>query len=170
VSQEPGSTYTIDDEVSDVQRAIRLVKARAAEWHVRADHVGVIGFSAGGELALLSGTRDWRGNVHARDRIDREDARPAFMGLIYPGMSQTVSFGADTPRAFLLCGERDNPEIAQGLPNLYLSLRRANVSAELHIIAGAGHGFGVRSDNPPAVANWIVLFRDWLDTQGITRP
>ena len=70
-----------------------------------------------------------------------------------------------TPAAFLICGEEDRPDIAQGLPELYLALKRAGVSAELHVYAGVGHGFGVRATSRPPVSGWLQLFLDWLTAQ-----
>ena len=85
LSAAPGSTYTLmGDSLPDVQRAIRLVRSRTAEWHIAPDRIGVMGFSAGGELAFLAGTQFDAGSANAPDAIDRESSRPAFMGLIYP--------------------------------------------------------------------------------------
>ena len=79
-----------------------------------------------------------------KDSIDRESARPAFMGLIYPAHPKDMRLTKDTPPAFLLCGADDSPAIAEGVPALYLSLKHAGVSAEMHILGGTGHGFGMR--------------------------
>jgi endo-1,4-beta-xylanase len=77
-----------------------------------------------------------------------------------------MKLSRDTPPAFLACGEEDRPEIAQGLPELYLALTRAGASAELHIFAGAGHGFGIRDSNRPPVSDWPQLFHEWLAASG----
>ena len=77
----------------------------------------------------------------------------------------------DTPSMFLLCGADDQPGISQGLAELYLALRRAGVSTELHIYAGVGHGFGLRPDTKGPVAKWPEQFVAWLDVLGlIQRP
>jgi len=168
LAKAPGSTYTVlGNSLPDVQRAIRLVKSRAREWRIAPDRVGVIGFSAGGELAALAGTRFDAGNPTAADSIDRESSRPAFMGLIYPGVKADLLLAKDTPPAFLLGGEKD--EISRPLPALYLSLEKAGVPAELHMLGGVEHGFGVRPANPPHVAVWTTLFSNWLDAQGILK-
>ncbi len=168
LANEDGSTYTVErDELADVQRAIRLVRSRATQWHVAPDRIGVIGFSAGGELAALAGTRYDDAGPEAKDSIDRQSARPAFMGLIYPALPKDMRLTKDTPPAFLLCGADDGPDIAQGVPALYLSLKHAGLSAEMHILAGTGHGFGMRETNPPAVKIWPVLFYNWLDARGM---
>jgi len=168
VANEPGSTYTVEgDELADVQRAIRLVRSRAAEWHVSPDRLGVIGFSAGGELAALAGTRYDLAVQNPKDAIDRESARPAFMGLIYPAIPKDMRLTKDTPPAFLLCGADDNPAIAEGVPALYLALKHAGVPVEVHILGGTGHGFGLRESNPTDVKIWPTLFYNWLGARGM---
>ena len=68
----------------------------------------------------------------------------------------------ETPRAFLACGENDRQNIAQGLPELYLSMKKAGASAELHVYAGVGHGFGMRAAMKGPVGSWLVRFHEWL--------
>ncbi len=168
LSQAPGSTYTIQGHsLPDVQRAIRLVRSRAAERNIDPAHLGVIGFSVGGELAALAGMHFDAGNPDAADAIDRESSRPAFMGLIYPAVGADLPFSKDTPPAFLLGGEID--DYSKPLPELYLALQKAGVPAELHMLAGVGHGFGVRPVNPPHIALWTTLFYDWLEARGILK-
>ena len=174
LSEAPGSPYSLmEDSLPDVQRAIRLVKNRAGEWHIDPARVGVIGFSAGGELATLAGAHFDAGQPDAADPIDREDTRPAFLGLIYPNLVRIFSsledmpLAKDSPPVFLLGGEKD--EISQPLPVFYLDLEKAGVPTELHMLAGVGHGFGIRQSNPPHVAVWTALFVNWLDAVGILK-
>jgi len=168
LSKAPGSTYTLmGDSLPDAQRAIRLVRSRAAEWHIAPDRIGVMGFSAGGELAALAGTHFDAGDPNAADPIDSENSRPAFMGLIYPGVKDDLPLPKDTPPAFLLGGEKD--EISQPLPSLYLAFETAGVSTELHMLSGVGHGFGIRPTNPPHVAVWTTLFTNWLGALGLLK-
>jgi len=157
------STYTIEgNELPDIQRAIRLVRSRAKEWQLDPERIGVMGFSAGGQLAALASTQYDAGNTAAADLIERLSSRPAFQALLYPGIPQGMVLTKQTPAAFLVCGEEDRPDIAQGLPEVYLALKRAGVSAELHVYAGVGHGFGTRATNRPPVSGWPQLFLDWL--------
>jgi endo-1,4-beta-xylanase len=65
-----------------------------------------------------------------------------------------------------MCGEKDSPAISEGLPELYLTIKHAGVPVEMHILAGVGHGFGVRDNNPRPVAGWTSLLYDWLDARG----
>ena len=167
LAREPNSTYTVDDHaLADTKRAIRLVRSRAQEWNIAPSRVGVIGFSAGGELAALSGMRFDAGNKDAPDPVERENSRPDFQALIYPGSSGRIVVTKDSPPAFLVCGYKDRPDISQGLAEVYLKFKAAGVPAELHIYASAGHGFGVREKNHQAFGTWPVRFQEWLADSG----
>ena len=162
------------DSLADVQRAIRLVKTHAAEWHLDPARIGVMGFSAGGELAMLAGMNFDAGNPDAADPIDHESSHPAFLGLIYPYLDRILPakpedllLSKDMPPAFLLGGEKD--DISKPLPEFYLVLEKAGVPAELHMLTGVGHGFGIRPANPPHVAIWTTLFANWLDAIGMLK-
>jgi endo-1,4-beta-xylanase len=166
LARESGSSYTVlGHALPDIQRAIRTVRARSAEWGIDPNRVGVMGFSAGAELAGIAATHFDDPVAHPIDDIDRQSARPAFQALIYPPGAGAEKYSKDTPQAFLACGG-DDP-IAAGLPDLYKALKSAGVPAELHIYAGVGHGFGIRETNPPAVAGWIDRLRDWMFDCGL---
>lgn len=163
LAEEKGSQYTVDDHaLADLQRSIRLVRCRAKEWNIHADRVGVAGFSAGGELVALSGMRFDAGNASASDEVDRQSCRPDFTALIYPGRSRRYEPHKDSPPVFIACGFRDRSDISKGMATVYLKYKEAGVSAELHIYANAGHGFGVRDRNRGAVAKWPQRFEEWL--------
>jgi acetyl esterase/lipase len=166
LARETGSMYSIEGtELGDIKRAIRLVRSHAAQWSLDRERIGVMGFSAGGEIAALASTRYERGASDGKDPIERESSRPNFQALIYPGIPGELSFSTQTPPAFLICGEDDRPDIARGVPKLYLSLKEAGVSAELHVFAHTGHGFGMRPNNPLPVFGWIELFLQWLSAE-----
>jgi acetyl esterase/lipase len=172
LAREKNSTYTIEGtELKDLQRAIRTVRSRAAEWCTDPKRIGVIGFSAGGELALLASVRYDEGDPAAPDPVDRQSSRPDFQGLFYPGIpgDMTFSFSKDTPPAFMACGANDRPDISERLPELYLALKRAGVPVEVHIFAGIGHGFGIRITNTGNAALWPDLFYGWLNTNNFLR-
>jgi acetyl esterase/lipase len=170
LAKEKGSKYTVEGtELGDMQRAIRLVRSRSKDWGIDPAHVGVIGFSAGGELAALASTRYDQGSPSSADPVERMSSRPDFQALLYPAIPHETRLTSETPPAFLACGSNDRPDISQGVPELYLALTRLHVSAEVHIYAGVGHGFGVRKTNPASVSGWTTLFLQWLDTQGFLR-
>jgi acetyl esterase/lipase len=167
LAREKGSTYSIaGNELPDIQRATRLVRNRAAEWGIDRRNIGVMGFSAGGELAALAGTHYDNGSPDSADPIERESSKPAFQALLYPAIPHDLKLSKETPPVFLACGEDDRPDISRGLAELYLALKQVGVSAELHVYAGVGHGFGLRESNRPPVSGWPQLFLDWLDAEG----
>jgi acetyl esterase/lipase len=168
LARAPGSTYTVEgDSLADVKRAIRLVRSRASQWHIDSDRVGVMGFSAGGELAALAATRYDEGARDAADPVERQSSRPNFQALLYPAIPKEMNVGVQTPPAFLLGGADDQPPISQGLAALYIEFRKAGVPAELHLYDGVGHGFGLRAGNSGPVAAWLQRFLDWLQARGI---
>ena len=167
LAREPGSTYQIEREaLADTQRAIRLVRSRAKEWNVNPDAVGVMGFSAGGELASLASIKMDGPIENAPDPIDRQSAKPNFQALIYPGQSGKIQPTKDSPPAFLACGNLDRPDISEGLANVYLLFKKAGVPAELHIYAKTGHGFGLRPTDKPPISEWPTQFLQWLGNLG----
>lgn len=170
LAREPQSTYQIAvHALADTQRAIRLIRSRAVEWHVDPRRVGAMGFSAGGELVWLASAQPGTGDPAAPDAIDRMDARPAFLGFIYPGRSGDIRPGTNSPPAFLACAYDDRQDIAEGLAEVYLRFKRAGVPAELHVYGSGGHGFGVRPGNPRPVGQWIHRFQEWLDDGGFLK-
>ncbi|HBJ82723.1 MAG TPA: alpha/beta hydrolase [Verrucomicrobiales bacterium] len=167
LAREKGSTYTIQDHaMADTRRALRLVRSRAAEWQIKPDRIGIMGFSAGGELAAFAAMKSDAGQPGAADPIDQASSRPDFQALIYPGTSDLFSAEKGMPPVFIACGYSDRPDIAEGMARLYLKYKAAGVKAELHIYSGAGHGFGYRPDKTGAAAKWPERFTEWLTDSG----
>jgi endo-1,4-beta-xylanase len=170
LAREEGSPYTIErSSLPDLQRAIRMVRSRAANWHLDAHRVGAIGFSAGGDLVARASVHFEAVAADAPNEIDRFSSRPDFVALLYPGLPRELQPSANTPPAFLLCGADDAPAISTGLAEWYLALERVGVPVELHVYAGVGHGFGIRASNTGPVASWPQRLLDWLDAQGFTK-
>ncbi len=170
LAREANSTYTIDDHAfADMQRAIRLVRSRAKEWNINPARVGTSGFSAGGELAALSGMRFDAGKQDATDAIERESSKPDFHALIYPGSSARYTVSKESPPVFIVCGYKDRKDIAEGMADVYLKFKQAGVPAELHIYAESGHGFGMRETTKGATAKWPQRFVEWMDDLGLLK-
>ena len=165
------SGYTFDVEgLADMQRAIRLVRGRAAEWGVDPAKVGAGGFSAGGELAELVALRNDPGNPEAADVAERQSSRPDFQVLIYPGKSQLIQPVAGSPPAFMAAGFEDRPDISIGLADAYLRFKKAGVQAELHIYAKTGHGFGIRPERAgQSHQAWPVQLMSFLRQLGMIK-
>lgn len=164
LARDSNSTYTIDkDELADMKRAIRLVKSRAKEWAIDTAKLGVMGFSAGGEVAALSAMRFDDGDINSADKIEQFNSRPAFQGLIYPGNCSRFEPVKNAPPLFILGGYEDRADISEGIANVYLKYKKAGIPAELHIYSKAGHGFGLRKNNKGPVSSWLQRFVEWIN-------
>ncbi len=125
LAREPDSKYTVDEHaMADMRRAIRLVRSRSAEWHIKPDRIGVLGFSAGGELAALAAMQSDSGQPDAADTVERASCRPDFQVLIYPGSSNRFTVEPGMPPVFIALGAKDRPDISLGMAQLYLKYRR----------------------------------------------
>ena len=170
LARETNSTYKIEVEaLADTQRAMRLIRSRAAEWNIDPTRFGAIGFSAGGELVNLVCARGDGGKVDATDPIERQNSKPDFQGLIYPGRSGDIQPTKDSPPAFLACSFTDRKDIAEGLAEVYLRFKRVGVPAEVHIYSTGGHGFGLRATNRKPVGAWTDRFAEWMADSGFLK-
>lgn len=172
LAREAGSTYKVDDAVADAQRAIRLIRSRAEEWHVNPARVGIMGFSAGGEVAALASTRYDGGKTDAADPIEREGSRPDFDALIYPGIrAENFTIPKDMPVTFMLCADNDRGP-SNALAGLYPMLKAAGIKTEVHIYASGGHGFGINPSTrtpSPVATTWQLRLGDWLKDIGMLK-
>ena len=170
LAREPGSAYTIQEHaMADTRRALRTVRSRAQEWGIKPDRIGIMGFSAGGELAAFAAMKSDPGKADAADPIERASSRPDFQALIYPGTSNLFTVEKGMPPAFIACGYGDRPDIAEGMASLYLKYKAAGVKAELHIYSNAGHGFGYKPNTTTAAGAWPYRFREWLVDSGLLK-
>lgn len=188
-----GPRYHHPIELGDAQRALRTVRARAAEFRVAPDRIGVWGFSAGGHLASTLGTHFDAGDANAPDPIDRVSCRPDFMILAYPVISLDSEYvhkgsrrnllGDDpdpklvellsnekqvtpqTPPAFLFHTDGDKGVPPENSVLFYLALRKAGVPAEMHIYERGNHGLGL-AQKDPVLSTWPDRLADWLKNRG----
>lgn len=136
--------------IEDAQDAMRLVRANAARWNLKAGAIGIMGFSAGGHLAAMLGM------------LAPADARPDFLALIYPAIPQQIEVDASTPRTFLVHADDDRTvSSATNSVRFYLALKQAKVPAELLVYSAGGHGFGIRKTNKTA-SGWPEAFAAWI--------
>ena len=170
LAREAESTYKIEVEsYADTRRAMQLIRSRAAEWGIDPARVGALGFSAGGELVTAVSARFDAGDAAAADPLERQNSKPAFQALIYPGRSGDIQPTKDSPPAFLAAAYNDRQDISEGLAEAYLRFKRAGAPAELHIYGTGGHGFGQRATNKRPVGQWMVRFEEWLAESGFLK-
>jgi acetyl esterase/lipase len=166
----------------DAQRAVRLVRSRAAEWGIDRDRIGIVGFSAGGHLALATATGSAKRLYEPIDAVDEVSGRPDFAILCYPGYLKAkdrdgirpdLQIPADTPPIFLAHASDDGPHHggsdAEHSVVAYLALKRAGVPAELHVYATGDHDFGVRQ-NDKLPSSWPRLCVNWLQSLRLLKP
>lgn len=170
-ASEQSQPYQADEHpIADAHRAIRLVRARAAEWSVKSDRIGIMGFSAGGSVTLRAATSFDAGNPESADPVERESSRPDFFAPIYTGGFQRVTdliSEEATPPAFLLCAFDDS--MPEQMAKFFVTLRQAGINAEIHVYSSGGHGWGVRSDRGMSVEGWPNLFLGWLNDRGFLK-
>lgn len=173
LARDPGSGYSIEnDGAADLRRAVRWVRTHAEEFGVDPNRLGVMGFSAGGELVSLVADNPAPAPVPAKpDAIDKQNGRPDFQVLVYPGpLGVPAKAAQDAPPAFIVAGSADKccgpPAVA-----LYQQLVAAGVSAELHMYADTDHAFnmGQRSERLSDV-HWPDRLADWLSDGGWLVP
>jgi acetyl esterase/lipase len=166
----------------DAQRAVSLVRSRAAEWGIDPKRIGIVGFSAGGHLALATATGFARRLYEPIDAIDAVSCRPDFAVMCYSGylksktkdeISTGIRIPADTPPIFLAHASDDRESyggsIAENSVFMYLALKRAGIPTELHVYATGDHDFGVRQ-NEKLPSSWTELCVKWLKSQGLLKP
>lgn len=192
-----GPTYHNPIELGDAQRAIRLVRAHAAEYGISADHIGMWGFSAGGHLTASAGTHFDNGNASAADPIDRESCRPDFLILAYPvitmeapythkgsfrnllgenptpevmrALSAELQVTKDTPPTFIFSTTDDKTVPVMNSVMFYTALVKAGVPAEMHLFQHGKHGSGLAVNNPE-LSVWPDLLIKWMRERGYAKP
>lgn len=160
--------------VQDAQRAVSLVRSRAAQWKLDPNRIGVLGFSAGGQTAALAALFGEQRQYEPTDDADKASPRPNFAVLVYTGGLTTkdrqsllpeAKVTGDAPPVFLAHAQ-DDPVPAANSLLLALALKEAGVPAELHLYAKGGHGFGLRPTADPCT-HWPERCAEWLEAQGL---
>ena len=161
----------------DAQRAVSLIRTRAAEWGIDPKRIGMIGFSAGGHLALATATSFESRKYDVIDAVDEASCRPDFAVLCYSGYLKTkdkdelspgMHIPAGTPPIMLVHSSDDKISDAEHSVIAYLALKRAGIPAELHVYASGDHDFGVRQ-NEKLPSSWTPLCVKWLKSQSLLK-
>ena len=191
-----GPKYHHPIQLGDIQRAIRTVRAKSGEWRVDPSRIGVMGFSAGGHLAMTASTWFDPGKAEAADPIDRASSRPDFAVLGYPVISMTATWThqgskrnllgdpadaelaaklsgekavtKETPPTFIFQTNQDTAVPAENSVHYYLALRQAGVPAEMHVFERGPHGVGL-ANNDPALSAWSTLLANWLRGRAVLK-
>ena len=173
LAREKDSPYKIDvHALQDGQRALRLVRSKAKEWNIDPNRVGMMGFSAGGEVVGLVCRAAAKGDEKATDPIDRESAIPSFQALVYAGpqgiRGEKIA-KENCPPLWVLVGDEDGA--MSWLVTHFQDAKKAGVSAELHVYAKVGHGFGFRPYKAAGkpVESWPQRFVEFLDAEGMLK-
>ena len=191
-----GPRYGHPAPLQDAARALRTVRARAAEWDIRPDRIGILGFSAGGHLASTLGTHFDVGQPGHHDPIERVSSRPNLMVLIYPvismkgpaahsGSRRNLLGPAPTPELLTLLSNEE--QVTKETPPAFLihtvedqgvpyenslmfaqALRKAGVAHEFHLYERGRHGFGLAL-NDPILSSWPRRCADWLRLHGFAK-
>lgn len=172
LAREEGSPYKIDTHTrQDAQRAIRLVRSRAKEWEIDPNRVGMLGFSAGGEVVSLAAYPQGDGDPNAADLVDRRNGRPNFQILVYPGpLGIPDTIPADAPPAFLLVAN-DDQGAARVVFSLLQKYREARLPVEAHIFARGGHAFNMgQRSKLSTLKTWPQRMADWLADNEFLKP
>ena len=166
------SPYKIDVHAKqDGYRAMRLVRSKAAEYGLDTNRIGMMGFSAGGEVVDMVAYGEGKGNPGMPDPIDRLNARPNFVIQIYPGpLFIPDVLPADAPPAFLLAAN-DDACCSVSVVKLLDRYRAAKVPVEVHIYARGDHGFNMGNRSGlQSINTWPQRMADWLIDNNFLNP
>jgi acetyl esterase/lipase len=171
LARDTNSPYKIEDAKMDGERAMRLVRARCKEWNIDPNRIGMMGFSAGGEVVDMVAFDKDKTYMVKNDFIDSHNATPNFLIQIYPGPGYIPDeIPADAPPIFLLAANDDmccSPSVVK-LLELY---RKAKVPVEAHILERGDHGFNMGNRSKlKAVNTWPQRMADWLEDNNFFKP
>ncbi len=172
--REEGSPYSLDIHPrQDGQRAMRVIRTRAAEWNLDPKRIGIMGFSAGGEVVAMVVYSPTEGDPKAADAIDRASSRADFQISIYPGPLGVPAgaIPADSPPAFFIVANDDTSHVKPVLDQL-AKYEEAKLPVEVHLYARGAHGFGMGGRSKFASINhWTQRLTEWLGDSGLlTKP
>jgi acetyl esterase/lipase len=171
LAREEGSPYTLENAHEDGQRAMRLVRSRAQEWNLDAHRIGIVGFSAGGEVVSMVAYGATDGIAGAADPIDRVSCRPDFLVSVYPGpLGIPEKLRADAPTALLVVADDDEGHVGP-VVKLLEEYREVKRPVEVHIYSHGGHAFNMGTHTKlTSLKNWPERMTDWMTDNDILSP
>lgn len=164
LAREEGSPYKLDVHPrADGRRAMRWVRAHAADYQIDPDKIGIVGFSAGGEVASEVAYNSYQGIPDAADPVDRVSCQPNFQVLIYPGhLGVPDAVPATAPSTFMLVAN-DDQGASKVVVDLLSKFRSAKVPVEMHLYAKGGHGFNMgQRSKLRSISTWKDRLTDWM--------
>ena len=157
------TTVKDDGVLSDIQRAIRVVRSKAEEWNIDPKRIGVLGSSAGGNLCVRASCDFNKAAYPAKDAIDKVSARPDFTILLYPAylgkskLSERYKIPDDVPPTMIIAARNDG--MFSNSPTYEKALKEAGAKVSSHYLDKGGHGFTLNED-------WSGAFHEWLEEAG----
>jgi endo-1,4-beta-xylanase len=161
------------DALADTQQSIRIVRARAKEWNVDPQRIGIMGFSAGGEQAARVAMNYDTGDANAPDPVARQSCRPDFTVLIYAGWAKPFDLSKipkDAPPAFCTVAGVDDYFHSSETMDFVNAWLNAKIPVELHVYSHGGHGNGIKPRNGIPFGTWPTRFVEWANDQGLMKP
>ena len=165
-AQEPGWKRPLQD----AQRAMRWIRENSDRWNLDRDHIGLLAFSAGGQVGAILIT-DEEASYKSIDKVDEQSFRPDFAMLVYPWnmydkntdkLMSAIQVNENTPPSFII-HTHDDGSTSLGSVLLYADMKRKKVPAELHVYETGGHGYGTRNRPNSNIGSWTDRATDWLE-------
>ncbi len=164
--------------LQDTQRAMRLIRDQARNWQIQTDRIGILGFSAGGQVASIAHSKADVSAYAAIDAIDKQSCKPDFSLLIYPWqlldpksseLIEPVHITEQSAPSFIV-HTHDDASSSIGAVKLYIALKQSKVPAELHVYQNGGHGYGIRDRPDSVISSWPARATDWLRLRRLLDP
>ncbi len=164
--------------LQDTQRAMRLIRDQAKNWQLQTERIGILGFSAGGQVASIAHSKADESTYTAIDAIDKQSCKPDFSLLIYPWqlldpksseLIEPIHITEQSAPAFIV-HTHDDASSSIGAAKLYIALKQNKVPAELHVYQNGGHGYGIRDRPDSVISSWPARATEWLRLRRLLDP
>jgi len=172
-TNEDASVPSWVEPLQDAQRTLSLIRSQANRWDLKNDRIGLVAFSAGGQVAARLLSEPTKRSYDRIDNVDDTPFRPDFAVLVYPwniydtandGLTAGVTVTKQSPPTFIVHTDDDRSS-SVGAALYYAGLRKLQIPAELHVYGNGGHGYGLRSVAGSQISSWPDHAAHWLGTQ-----
>ncbi|MCY2982444.1 MAG: alpha/beta hydrolase [Planctomycetota bacterium] len=156
--------------LQDTQRAMRMIRSEEKRWHLKSDRIGLLAFSAGGQVGAIAHSKGDQSTYVAIDTIDQLSCKPDFSMLIYPWqvldaktneLLESIQITEQASPAFIV-HTHDDASSSVGAAKLYIALKQNKIPAELHVYQNGGHGYGLRDRPDSVISTWPARATEWL--------